>query len=51
MGVKGNAGNCAIRISIGRTTKAEDIEYFIAAWTALRDRARAAGSAPLTSAA
>lgn len=41
MGVDAVAANCAIRISIGPDTGADDIDRFITAWTQLRTDVRA----------
>jgi cysteine desulfurase len=39
MGMPQELARCAIRVSLGWSTTAEDVERFIAAWRSLRDRA------------
>ncbi len=49
MGAGSDAG-CAIRVSLGWTTRAEDVDRFLEAWVGLRDRLRARKRAAATAA-
>jgi cysteine desulfurase len=46
MGLGADAARTAIRVSLGRGTRAEDIDRFLAAWTALVARARRRAAEP-----